>query len=191
MIRYTIKMQHDEKTFEALSRMQYDLFCSSNRITRTILSILLIAAGIVNFTQWWGILLAAYGCYLTTSTYSSANHTAHRLAEQIKNSGMPFPSSRYEFSDDHIEIYVLPAGKKEVSLRYTDFDKLGEDHRFFYLFRDSYGGYMIPKEELGDEKEVTAFREFLEQKSGKTVCRKTIPLLRAMQMVTRLQRRAG
>ena len=51
MIRYTIKMQHDEKTFEALSRMQYDLFCSSNRITRTILSILLIAAGIVNFTQ--------------------------------------------------------------------------------------------------------------------------------------------
>ena len=118
MIRYTIKMQHDEKTFEALSRMQYDLFCSSNRITRTILSILLIAAGIVNFTQWWGILLAAYGCYLTTSTYSSANHTAHRLAEQIKNSGMPFPSSRYEFSDDHIEIYVLPAGKKEVSLRH-------------------------------------------------------------------------
>ena len=81
-------MQHDEKTFEALSRMQYDLFCSSNRITRTILSILLIAAGIVNFTQWWGILLAAYGCYLTTSTYSSANHTAHRLAEQIKNSLM-------------------------------------------------------------------------------------------------------
>lgn len=69
---------------------------------------------------------------------------------------MPFPSSRYEFSDDHIEIYVLPAGKKEVSLRYTDFDKLGEDQRFFYLFRDSYGGYMIPKEELGDEKEVTA-----------------------------------
>ena len=104
---------------------------------------------------------------------------------------MPFPSSRYEFSDDHIEIYVLPAGKKEVSLRYTDFDKLGEDQRFFYLFRDSYGGYMIPKEELGDEKEVTAFREFLEQKSGKTVCRKTIPLLRAMQMVKRLQRRAG
>ena len=75
MIRYTIKMQHDEKTFEALSRMQYDLFCSSNRITRTILSILLIAAGIVNFTQWWGILLAAYGCYLTTSTYSSRNRS--------------------------------------------------------------------------------------------------------------------
>ena len=89
MIYYKIEMHHNEKTFESLSRMQYDLFCASNRITRTILSILFIAGGIINLSEWWGILLAAYGCYLTTSTYSSANHTAHKLAEQIKKSGMP------------------------------------------------------------------------------------------------------
>ena len=88
MIYYKIEMHHNEKTFESLSRMQYDLFCASNRITRTILSILFIAGGIINLSEWWGILLAAYGCYLTTSTYSSANHTAHKLAEQIKKSGM-------------------------------------------------------------------------------------------------------
>ena len=93
MIYYKIEMHHNEKTFESLSRMQYDLFCASNRITRTILSILLIAGGIINLSEWWGILLAAYGCYLTTSTYSSANHTAHKLADQIKKSGMPFPAS--------------------------------------------------------------------------------------------------
>ena len=75
MIYYKIEMHHNEKTFESLSRMQYDLFCASNRITRTILSILFIAGGIINLSEWWGILLAAYGCYLTTSTYSSANHT--------------------------------------------------------------------------------------------------------------------
>ena len=79
MIYYKIEMHHNEKTFESLSRMQYDLFCASNRITRTILSILLIAGGIINLSEWWGILLAAYGCYLTTSTYSSANHTAHNV----------------------------------------------------------------------------------------------------------------
>lgn len=84
MIYYKIEMHHNEKTFESLSRMQYDLFCASNRITRTILSILFIAGGIINLSEWWGILLAAYGCYLTTSTYSSSNHTAHKLAEQIK-----------------------------------------------------------------------------------------------------------
>ena len=46
MIYYKIEMHHNEKTFESLSRMQYDLFCASNRITRTILSILFIAGGI-------------------------------------------------------------------------------------------------------------------------------------------------
>lgn len=66
MIYYKIEMHHNEKTFESLSRMQYDLFCASNRITRTILSILFIAGGIINLSEWWGILLAAYGCYLTT-----------------------------------------------------------------------------------------------------------------------------
>ena len=103
MIYYKIEMHHNEKTFESLSRMQYDLFCASNRITRTILSILFIAGGIINLSEWWGILLAAYGCYLTTSTYSSANHTAHKLAEQIKKSGMPFPASRYEFRENHLK----------------------------------------------------------------------------------------
>lgn len=104
MIYYKIEMHHNEKTFESLSRMQYDLFCASNRITRTILSILLIAGGIINLSEWWGILLAAYGCYLTTSTYSSANHTRPQARRtRSKKAGMPFPASRYEFRENHLE----------------------------------------------------------------------------------------
>ena len=183
MIYYKIEMHHNEKTFESLSRMQYDLFCASNRITRTILSILLIAGGIINLSEWWGILLAAYGCYLTTSTYSSANHTAHKLADQIKKSGMPFPASRYEFRENHLEVYSLPKNTRESTLAYNEFEKLGE-----------YGGYMVPKkgidasagsrsnsDESQDLKAIGAFREFLENKSGKRIYRKTIPLVRVMQ----------
>lgn len=200
MIYYKIEMHHNEKTFELLSRMQYDLFCSSNRITRTILSILLIAGGIINLSEWWGILLAAYGCYLTSSTYSSANHTAHKLADQIKKSGMPFPASRYEFRENHLEVYSLPNNHRESTLAYNEFEKLGEDRDYFYLFRDSYGGYMVPKKEIGanavshsnsDEsqrmKEISAFREFLEHKSGKQIYRKTIPLVRVMQALRKKQ----
>ena len=73
-------IQHDDKTFESLAHMQYDLFCKSNRISRTILSVGAILLGIVNSEAWWGILVIAYGCYLSTSTYASANHTAHKLA---------------------------------------------------------------------------------------------------------------
>ena len=172
--------------------MQYDLFCASNRITRTILSILFIAGGIINLSEWWGILLAAYGCYLTTSTYSSANHTAHKLADQIK-SGMPFPASRYEFRENHLEVYSLPKNTRESTLAYNEFEKLGGYRDYFYLFRDSYGGYMVPKRGLtqavsrsnSDEslnlKAIGAFREFLENKSGKRIYRKTIPLVQVMQ----------
>ena len=138
--------------------------------------------------------LAAYGCYLTTSTYSSANHTAHKLAEQIKKSGMPFPASRYEFRENHLEVYSLPKNTRESTLAYNEFEKLGEDRDYFYLFRDSYGGYMVPKKGIdasarsrsnSDEsqnlKAIGAFREFLENKSGKRIYRKTIPLVRVMQ----------
>lgn len=187
MIYYKIEMYHNEKTFECLSRMQYDLFCSSNRIARTVLSILFIAGGIVNLSRWWGVLLAAYGCYLTTSTYSSANHTAHKLADQIKKSAMPFPVSRYEFCEDHLDVYSLPENTCESTIAYHKLEKLGEDRDYFYLFRDSHGGYMVPKKELGtdqqsgtgqSEKKINAFREFLEQKSGKRIYRRTIPLMR-------------
>ena len=181
MIYYKIEMHHNEKTFESLSRMQYDLFCASNRITRTILSILLIAGGIINLSEWWGILLAAYGCYLTTSTYSSANHTAHKLADQIKKSGMPFPASRYEFRENHLEVYSLPKNTRESTLAYNEFEKLGEDRDYFYLFRDSYGGSRSNSDESQDLKAIGAFREFLENKSGKRIYRKTIPLVRVMQ----------
>ena len=156
--------------------------------------LLFIAGGIINLSEWWGILLAAYGCYLTTSTYSSANHTAHKLAEQIKKSGMPFPASRYEFRENHLEVYSLPKNTRESTLAYNEFEKLGEDRDYFYLFRDSYGGYMVPKKGIdasagsrsnSDEsqnlKAIGAFREFLENKSGKRIYRKTIPLVRVMQ----------
>ena len=80
------------------------------------------------------------------------------------------------------------------TLAYNEFEKLGEDRDYFYLFRDSYGGYMVPKKGIdasagsrsnSDEsqnlKSIGAFREFLENKSGKRIYRKTIPLVRVMQ----------
>ena len=39
-------IQHNDKTFESLAHMQYDLFCKSNRVGRTILSIAAILLGI-------------------------------------------------------------------------------------------------------------------------------------------------
>ena len=125
-------IQHDEKTFESLAHMQYDLFCKSNRIGRSILSIAMILLGIANSESWWGILVIGYGCYLTTSTYSASNHTAHKLARQIRAAGIDFPSSRYEFTEEGMCVISLPENKSLGNpLAYSDIYQLGEDYDYF------------------------------------------------------------
>lgn len=174
---YEIEIQHDDQTFEALSHMQYDLFCKGNKVGRVILSFAFILLGVSNFDVWWGVLVAAYGCYLSTSTYSAANHTAHKLAKQIRDSGMPFPSSRYIFEEKFMRVIPLGEDKgTESQFEYLKAARLGEDLKYFYIFRDSYGGYMIPKEALGDE--MWEFRQFIEDVTKQRFEFKTAPVVR-------------
>jgi hypothetical protein len=182
MVFFEVEMHHTEKSFESLSHMQYDLFCQSNRYGRTALSVLLILAGVLNFSQWWGILIVAYGCYLVTSTYSSANHTAHKLAQQIRDAGMPFPVSRYVFHKKSMDVISLPEEEKQSSLAYVDVCRLGEDWEYFYLFRDQYGGYMVPKAALGERE--TDFRSFLETASGLHFRMRTAPIVRLIRRLS-------
>jgi hypothetical protein len=162
--------------------MQYDLFCKSNRVGRTILSIASILTGIANSEAWWGLLAIAYGCYLMTSTYSAANHTAHKLAKQIREAGMNFPASRYEFTEDGMYIISLPDEKSPGdSLAYSDFYQLGEDREYFYIFRDQYGGYMVPKSELDEKQE--DFRVFIQQKTGQRFRSRMAPVVKLIRLI--------
>lgn len=177
MAHFEVEMQHNEETLEALSHMQYDLFCKSNRIVRSLMSVGFVLLGVINYDSWWGILVIAYGCYLTTSTYASANHTAHKLARQIKESGMPFPHSRFRFEQNALHIVSLPE-EKELNdpLLYSQVCKMGVDFRYFYIFRDQYGGYMIPRTALGSRQ--TEFRDFMEKKTGQIFHVRRSPLLK-------------
>ena len=60
VMEYRVEMRHTEKSFEALAHMQYDLFCVGNRVARSLLSLGLVILGVVNFSQWWGVLITAY-----------------------------------------------------------------------------------------------------------------------------------
>lgn len=181
---FEVTMQHTEDSLLALSRMQYDLFCTRNRIFRTILSLVLLVIGAVNYSSWWGILIMAYACYLTTSTYVSPDRTAHKLAAQIRQSGKPFPCSRYRFENGGMHIFTMPENEPLSPLPYSEIERVGENASYFFVFRDQFGGYMIPKAELGDR--VSAFRSFIEEKTGKPVALKASPLRR---MLANLKRR--
>ena len=64
MVFYEAHIKHTEETLTALAHMQYDLFCTGNRIGRTAVAAGLFVFGALNYTQWWGLLLIAYGRYL-------------------------------------------------------------------------------------------------------------------------------
>ena len=176
---YIITMRHDEKALMALSHMQYDLFCTRNYIVRSILAMAAILVGGWYFKQIWGILLLAYGTYLLTSTYASANHTARKLIAAIQANGGSFPSSRYFFEDRHIRILYHPGESDEEELDpvgYGAVQKLGEDRAYLYLFTSDRGGYMIPKKALGDDE--SGFREFIRQRTRMDFQRSRLPMSR-------------
>ena len=182
MIYYTVTMKHSEKTFERLAHMQYDLFCQKNRASRTVISLVCMVAGVLNFTQWWGALLIVYASYLTSSTYASANHTARKLSRGIKESGMDFPESRYEFQAHALNIITLPENTTLGDpLPYSSVLKLGEDDEYFYLFRDQHGGYMVSKEQLGDTAD--DFRAFMEGKTGKRFNARIAPVFKLLRRI--------
>ncbi len=173
-MEFSYEMQHTPESFKALSHMQYDLFCTSNLITRTVLGFLCLVTGATNLETWWGVLLGVYGYYLISSKYASSNHTANKLTAQLEAAGMPFPASRFCFYGDRVDIIPLPEEAGEVSsLAYEDFFGMGEDESYIYFFRNQYGGYMIPKAAMGSDEAV--FRRFLREKTGKKIYLKKVP----------------
>jgi len=165
MIHYQVTMRHNEKSFQALARIQYDLFCKKNQVVRTIISFAAFIVGVLNYSKWWGALLLVYGAYMSSSKYAQADHTARKMVKGIRNAGLEYPTSRYIFREGSVQVMAMPENEQLVDLRYADIYGLGEDKDYYYLFRDQYGGYVVPKEELGKQKE--EFRTFMEEKSGK------------------------
>ena len=177
METFEVEMRHDRASLTALSHMQYDLFCQRNRMARGFLSLTLIVIAILyGGGSWWSLLIIAYACYLTTSTYASSNRTARRIADQLEQAGQPLPASRYIFEKNKMRIVDLNSGEELDPVAYGDIFGLGEDRDALYLFRSQYGGYRIPKEALGEREE--AFRRFIQNKTGQLFIRRLTPLNR-------------
>lgn len=173
--RFSYDIKHSEETFTALSHMQYDLFCVANQISRTVIAIAAILFGLSKSDSWWSILLIFYGCYLLTTRYLSANRTVRKLVAGIKQSGMSMPHSRYDFTDSGLKITPLPVSDIDSTvIPYNNIIRLGEDLRYFYLFPNPNGGYIVPKELTGENTK--EFKAFVQQKTGLKFARRSTPL---------------
>ena len=187
METFEVEMRHDRASLTALSHMQYDLFCQRNRMARGFLSLTLIVIAILyGGGSWWSLLIIGYGVYLMTSTYASSNRTAHKLCEQLKAASLPFPSSRYIFEEKAMRVITLPDGEELEPLLYDKVLRLGEDRDAYYLFRDQFGGYRVPKQALGKREE--EFRAYVQKKTGLNFYRRLTPLRRLRDWMSK---RAG
>ena len=177
METFEVEMRHDRQSLTALAHMQYDLFCTRNRAARGLLSLTLIVIAIFyGGGSWWSLLIIAYACYLTTSTYAASNRTARRIADQLEQAGQPLPASRYIFEKNSMRIIDLNSGEELDPVPYGDIFGLGEDRDALYIFRSQYGGYRIPKEALGERE--NTFRRLVENKTGQLFIRRLTPLNR-------------
>lgn len=165
MALYEVTIKHNEATLRALAHMQYDLFCTGNRIARTAIGAGLFVLGAINYKEWWGLLIIAYASYLLSSKYAAANRTARKLASQIKEGGGEYPSSKYIFEENRMRVITMPNNSELDPLPYSAVVGLGADYNAYYIFKDEFGGYMIPKSELGSKSD--EFRNFIEKKTGK------------------------
>ena len=180
MKSFEVEMRHDRKTLVALAHMQYDLFCARNRTARSILSAMLIVTAIIYGNgSVWSLVIIGYGCWLMTSTYAASNRTAHKIADQLEAAGRPLPASRYVFEKDRMRIFDLNDGEERDALPYGEVLRLGEDMGAYYLFRNEYGGYRVPKSGLGEREE--EFRRFVQDKTGRLFIRRATPLNRLRQ----------
>jgi len=183
--RFSFEIVHSEETFTALSHMQYDLFCVRNQAARSVIAVACILFGLYKSDSWWSIVLIFYGCYLMTTKYLSANRTVRKLVAGIKESGMSFPRSRYDFTGSCLRITPLPVseGGSATDIPYNSIIRLGEDFRYFYIFPTEYGGYIIPRELVGDN--AAEFKSFLQSKTGKKFSRRNSPLSRLKDSLKR------
>ena len=177
---FEVEMRHDRNTLTALSHMQYDLFCGRNRAVRSLVSVLVIAiAFLFGGGSFWSLLLVGYGCYLMTSTYAASNRTARKIADELEAAGQPLPASRYVFESGKMRVFDLNTGEELDALPYGEVLRLGEDAEAYYLFRSAYGGYRVPKEQLGERAE--EFRGFIQDRTGLLFIRRLTPLNRVRQ----------
>lgn len=163
---------------KALSHMQYDLFCKTNYVVRSLLSIGCVIFGVYHLESWWAYLLIAYGAFLFTGKYNQSNHTVKKIIQGINDSGIDFPSSEFVFTEDTFKVYALPECEETEAIPYPQIERIGMDASNFYIFRNKSGGYVIPRSNFSEnEKE---FKEFLKEKSGQIIFTKHTPPVRKM-----------
>ena len=88
----------------------------------------------------------------------------------------PNPAADVEGLDAAYKLSIMSSLAFHARVPYKKVYRMGQDFKYFYIFRDQYGGYMIPREKLGDRQ--YEFRDFMEKKTGQVFQVRRSPFLK-------------
>ena len=158
MSRFSRKFCHNEESVRRLSQVQYLSFQKKYILLQILLGIGFVSASVfMALDRVAGVLCCLFGCWLLISWRQIPNFRARKL---LKSCDGNFPHTLFCFEEDRVRV-VNNQGK--TSLSYTQIIRLTTDNAYDYLFLNSYGAYMLAREE-GKKEE--AFQTFLSQKTG-------------------------
>ena len=182
-----IYMQHNMTTIKRLADVQYNVFSGWARNLYYLLSLLGILLGfglIYDFGKPTRYLFLAAGCILFANIGASASIKADQTLQAIQRQGGKFPLTKMSFSSSGVR--VKEEGGQVEAIKYSDFLRLAEDSKYYYLFITKEAAYMVPKEQIKDDP---AFRSLLKKGSGKKIVRSTgLFSLRLRDIIQNLKR---
>ncbi len=162
-----ITMQHNVSTVKQLAKMQYNTFSARSRFLEIVIALVLIALGfglIFNIGKPTRYFFLAAGCIMIANIGASSELKAEKTLTAIRKQGDEFPCTKMQFKEKEIQIT-----EKNCSPHFLPYAKiiyLTEDKDYYYLFITSEAAYMVPKDQIKDDK---SFRTNLEARTKRAI----------------------
>lgn len=158
---YTAKIEHTEKTIEAIYKAEYFAFEKLRIYLRLGIGVGLIALALLNELPIWlkGIMLLI-GAWLAVSSDFQAQVRADKALQERK---AVLPKMEYVFHESTFHI----SGEGDMNVRYAQLIHLSEDKDYLYLFLSRNSVCMIDRKTIkpGDDAK---FKAFIEKHTGLT-----------------------
>ncbi|MBE5800169.1 MAG: YcxB family protein [Clostridiales bacterium] len=155
---YEATMVHDDDTIRLMFKTEYYTYEKIRLLLRYVLAIVLVAAALIGgLPTIPQALCLAFGAWLFVTPDFPSKVRAEGVIEMRHGQ-----KSSVTLTFDGRQIGI----GNGASIPYTAVDKLIEDGRFYYIFRDKQTAVMVPKGGVTVGNPET-FRAYIEEKTGK------------------------
>ena len=156
--QFTAKIEHTEKTIEALYRAQYHAYEKPRMLAwMSVGFVLIFVAAFSSLPAWAKAILLLIGAWAVVSMDFPAMVRADRAVEARHGS---LPKMDYEFHKDQMKI----SGEGSMSIAYKKIARLTEDKYYLYIIIDKDSICMIDKNTVRPQSD-KELKEYLASKT--------------------------